>query len=128
MTDEGLEPGDICNRAGCVGVINYPEGDCSCHISPPCGYCTEAELCCDECGWRESDSVQIARKVPEPEKLKAFLVSVRVEDRFNDTSERIQAVFGRNATLESIEKWIDGFEVATFDSLDIKAIEDCINQ
>ncbi len=53
----GTEEGDACNRDGCTGVLeNLPDksmdGGCSCHRSPPCGYCTSTMPECPECGWR----------------------------------------------------------------------------
>lgn len=53
----GYEAGELCRRDGCAGVIVEGErrGDCSCHISPPCGACTEPREHCPECGWRLVD-------------------------------------------------------------------------
>lgn len=55
----GTEEGDVCNRDGCEGVIEFlPEnkdGSCSCHISPPCGHCTSTMPECPVCGWREEE-------------------------------------------------------------------------
>lgn len=47
-----LEDGDICPHCnfGTMGEVE-PEGDCSCHISPPCSKCTTTRLMCDECGY-----------------------------------------------------------------------------
>lgn len=43
------EPGDKCPN--CDGILELvPQGDCSCHISPPCHNCVEAVLICSECG------------------------------------------------------------------------------
>ncbi len=57
----GYAEGDICARNGCEGVIEmHPPEDCSCHISPPCGYCTAPRCYCPECDWQEKDE-------PEPE-------------------------------------------------------------
>lgn len=54
---EGYESGDTCNRDGCNGIIkeHEKEGCCSCHINPPCGYCTEPTAYCDECGWDDKE-------------------------------------------------------------------------
>lgn len=41
--------GDLC--ACGLGRFTYiREGDCSCHISPPCSSCVDAPLRCDACG------------------------------------------------------------------------------
>lgn len=57
MKDIGYEKGDICNRNGCIGIIDEheKEGCCSCHINPPCSYCTEQSEYCLECGWEASE-------------------------------------------------------------------------
>lgn len=58
MTDVlGFEEGETCGRKGCSGVIVEVarRGGCSCHISPPCGSCTEPLEECPECGWRLID-------------------------------------------------------------------------
>lgn len=54
---EGYIKGEICNRDRCKGVIKEHdiEGGCSCHINPPCSYCTKPKGYCDECGWDEND-------------------------------------------------------------------------
>lgn len=45
------EEGDSCPAPGCGGRLVYePDGGCTCHISPPCWACTEANLVCNECG------------------------------------------------------------------------------
>ncbi|MCW2195099.1 hypothetical protein AB7M45_007870 [Bradyrhizobium elkanii] len=46
-----LEEGQRCPIAGCDGtVVLVREGDCACHIAPPCPACTDAHLSCDVCG------------------------------------------------------------------------------
>lgn len=52
----GTFVGDVCARNGCGGVIaETAKGDCSCHISPPCGSCTEPREYCPECDWSAKD-------------------------------------------------------------------------
>ena len=53
----GYEVGDKCNRNGCKGVIAEKEidGGCSCHINPPCSFCTTPKEVCDICGWDAED-------------------------------------------------------------------------
>lgn len=53
IIEEGYCKGDACNRNGCKGVIEEREKDgcCSCHINPPCSYCTEPNFFCNTCGW-----------------------------------------------------------------------------
>ena len=57
--EEGFLEGEVCNRDGCTGIIEEGErqGDgCSCHINPPCGYCTQNPEYCPECGWEAEDA------------------------------------------------------------------------
>lgn len=44
------EKGETCE---CGGIIDEyeKEGCCSCHINPPCSYCTEQTAFCPDCGW-----------------------------------------------------------------------------
>lgn len=51
--NEGVINGEVCNRNGCTGIIEEHEtdGGCSCHIKPPCSYCTTSREYCPECGW-----------------------------------------------------------------------------
>ncbi len=32
------------------GELTYLAENCTCHINPPCGYCIDAPLTCNECG------------------------------------------------------------------------------
>jgi hypothetical protein len=51
MADLGYIEGEICNRHGCNGIMaERPIENCSCHISPPCGSCTEERGYCTKCG------------------------------------------------------------------------------
>lgn len=50
--ETGYLVGETCNRNGCAGVIDErAKGDCSCHISPPCGSCTTPREFCPVCDW-----------------------------------------------------------------------------
>jgi hypothetical protein len=51
------QEGDICGIDGCTGILAYEKaGECTCHISPPCSACVNANLTCPECGeWFEGD-------------------------------------------------------------------------
>lgn len=54
----GTEEGEVCGRRGCDGVIEIKmpdDGSCSCHISPPCSYCTSSTFACPKCGWVATD-------------------------------------------------------------------------
>lgn len=60
--EHSYEEGGVCGRNGCAGHIaaRTVEG-CSCHISPPCGACTEPRNFCPECDWDEAED-----PAPEP--------------------------------------------------------------
>ena len=45
--------GDPCPDGECGGSLSWsPDGDCSCHMSPPCLACVPGILHCGEC-WEE---------------------------------------------------------------------------
>lgn len=53
--EPGFLKGEPCNRDGCDGIIEqHREGGCSCHINPPCGYCTDDSQYCPKCNWENS--------------------------------------------------------------------------
>lgn len=45
--------GERCGRNGCAGIIAEKRSDvgCSCHIAPPCSFCTTPREYCPECDW-----------------------------------------------------------------------------
>lgn len=62
----GLEEGDRCQRQHgdgtiCMGRIEHlpdrsdPHAGCSCHLSPPCSFCTSTMPECQRCGWRSEE-------------------------------------------------------------------------
>jgi len=68
----GTVGGDVCGRGGCVGVIaiELQEGSCSCHINPPCSFCTDKKYYCPVCGWRSEDDER--RRVDDNKKCDVF--------------------------------------------------------
>lgn len=54
---EGYEEGEVCGRDGCDGIIEEHDidGGCSCHINPPCSYCTTPKEFYPVCGWEAAD-------------------------------------------------------------------------
>lgn len=59
---QNLEEGCVCPACN-EGSLQYKpineDHGCSCHISPPCSYCTDTVLTCDDCGFREGDDVEV---------------------------------------------------------------------
>jgi len=57
VVEYGTLAGDICHREvngfPCEGIIEEPEGSCSCHINPPCAKCMEP-LKCSQCDWNSN--------------------------------------------------------------------------
>lgn len=50
---DNYEEGQYCPD-GCGGKLMYPPSDnCSCHINPPCGECSNRTLVCDICAWED---------------------------------------------------------------------------
>jgi hypothetical protein len=46
-----MSEGDPCPSC-CQGVMEYQtDGDCSCHINPPCSSCTDSVLRCSQCDY-----------------------------------------------------------------------------
>lgn len=62
--EEGIEKGEVCNRNGCDGIIESAgkEGSCSCHINPPCSYCTTSDEFCPKCGWDAAEEQRMAEQ------------------------------------------------------------------
>jgi hypothetical protein len=51
-----MEEGDKCPNPECKGIMAYElQGECTCHIIPPCFNCVEAPLVCDTCGLTEEE-------------------------------------------------------------------------
>ena len=51
MGELGYTEGERCNRHGCNGIMaERAVENCSCHIWPPCGACTEERGYCPKCG------------------------------------------------------------------------------
>jgi hypothetical protein len=60
--DFGTAEGETCRRNGCDGVLvtRMPnEGSCSCHINPPCSYCTSSTIACTKCDWAACNDIVI---------------------------------------------------------------------
>lgn len=50
--------GDKCVHSDCDGLFEYiRQGQCSCHISPPCSSCVDAPLVCNKCGEYSEDEI-----------------------------------------------------------------------
>lgn len=57
--EHGTLKGETCNRNECDGVIEHErEGFCSCHLNPPCSYCTDDSQYCPKCGWENQSEIE----------------------------------------------------------------------
>lgn len=55
---DDIEEGNKCADPECKGLMGFrPVENCSCHINPPCGACTDNPLVCLECGLQIGDSI-----------------------------------------------------------------------
>ncbi len=106
MTEEGYENGAKCNRDGCEGVIEQHDTDgcCSCHIHPPCGYCTTPREYCPVCEWdaedeqREVEQAHVRSVMDNPELRERY----ERESAEREKSDRLfwEAYRGNNAVTE----------------------------
>ena len=120
----GLFEGDICLRNGCEGKIKLLETDecCSCHINPPCGYCTTPREYCPECDWTASDELKISningfhtrynpktneyagwkRRELDPTKIDYHIFS------HTSSSQKCEGVYPEGTSAEDVEKKVKG--------------------
>lgn len=108
-TEKGYLDGEKCNRDGCEGIIYHsPEGSCSCHINPPCSYCTDDGAYCPECDWSNADdNREVRRKELENPK------PVFVWDSEAAKRKRIEQNVGK---VFEVIKYFDDHAVATIGS------------
>jgi hypothetical protein len=102
MENIGLTKGETCNRDGCTGIIDeHPkEGSCSCHINPPCGYCTTDTSYCPVCEWCPDDDV-----VPvDPEVQKKQQAAWAAEnERWQNRRESFYRKFNGGESITELE-------------------------
>lgn len=81
--------GEQCNRNGCKGVIEEYEkkGSCSCHINPPCSYCTTLSEYCPECGWSAEDEQNEYLREHSKKQTATIYQYKSDEQRFNELKD-----------------------------------------
>jgi hypothetical protein len=96
----GLVKGDVCGRNDCKGVIDEheKEGGCSCHINPPCSYCTTDTAYCPVCDWSCDD------EIPAP-------IDPEIRKRNEDSWAEMRAK--EDARIKSFFKKYNGMEPVT---------------
>ena len=82
-----LEEG--CNCPECKeGILDWvSNGNCSCHINPPCSACVDALLTCDKCGFQEEQEKVISVLNSAPFTLRVYFPQVIDENKINWTYE-----------------------------------------
>jgi len=127
MTDFGQEEGDTCWRNGCQGRISvWPVENCSCHIHPPCGSCTEAREHCPVCDWRAKDDTDYRfvptefyglsiRETVKPTPLDPRKIDYRIKGHSN-ASQLCEGVYPETATMEEVELRVRGTFGGRFES------------
>lgn len=129
MSDKfGQEEGEICWRNGCQGTIAVAErtGDCSCHIAPPCGSCTEPREYCPECDWHAKDEALVSYRHlgggiserltgPQPRPLDPRKIDYRVHSHTN-ASQMVEGVYPEGVTRSDVEACVRGTFGGRFES------------
>jgi len=145
VNELGYLEDEVCGRDGCEELISLKEvdGGCSCHISPPCSYCTTLREHCAECGWdaeeeqeAEQLQVQLARQARSEEEKQAErryweLVKIRNlprtfdpkrinAEKFSHTNSSmiVEGWFPAGMTMEEVRKEVNGTFGGRFGSFD----------
>lgn len=95
----GYSKDETCNRDNCKGAIHEhdTDGGCSCHINPPCSYCTENRSYCPECGWDGKEEDDLAYQEETKNYYKGF-GSKEMHDDYHK-QKLIQDEFDRKFSL-----------------------------
>jgi hypothetical protein len=109
MAEEvGVVKGEVCNRNGCGGIIDEheKEGSCSCHINPPCGYCTTDSAYCPVCDWEAGDE-PIKKIDPEIEKRNMEYYRQQRED-WDAKRKLFYARYNGKEPINELQFWSEG--------------------
>jgi len=119
MSEFGQEEGATCWRNGCQGKISVRlVENCSCHIHPPCGSCTEAREYCPECDWHAKDDDQVTYRHlgggisemlfgPQPRPLDPRKIDYRITSHSN-ASQKCEGVYPEGATMADVLEQVRG--------------------
>lgn len=125
MSEPGYEKGDVCGRNGCTGIIREHEDSergCSCHINPPCSYCTTAHEYCPVCDWDGEEEQaeyeqQIAARTKAQRQTWYQPRTVRsldptkidfIRKGHTNASMKVEGVYPPNTAIEEVEKLVRG--------------------
>ena len=109
------EEGDKCPER-CGGVLAYPKVEnCSCHISPPCGACTNNLLTCPVCGWVEDGpdyhDIKVAPGLYVREYKPRPLCNAKIDYRtkvHSNSSMIREGVYPEGTTQEEVRAVVNG--------------------
>lgn len=101
-TEKGEVKGEVCNRDGCQGIIDEheKEGSCSCHIHPPCGYCTTDSSYCPECNWEPADDIKKIDPEIERQQIESYH---RENERWRAARDLFYNKFNGNEPITELE-------------------------
>lgn len=115
----GYEEGEKCNRSGCAGFIaTHASENCSCHIAPPCGSCTDLRNHCPECDWQEKNDPLVIQEVTTiymqtgwVDRSKRALDPTKIDYRIemhSNSSQLCIGVYPEGATAAEVESRVKG--------------------
>lgn len=119
MSEFGQMEGETCWRNGCQGVVAVaPVENCSCHIRPPCGPCTEPREFCPVCEWRAVDDEDyryvpteyvglMVRERAKPQPLDPRKIDYRIKSHSN-ASQICEGVYPEGTTIAEVEARVRG--------------------
>lgn len=119
-----IEEGDKCPEKDCGGIMFFPKSEnCSCHISPPCGSCTDIKLTCRECGYEEIPEhhhwIQVAPGLSMREDAPRPLDNTKVDYRIkmhSGCSQICEGVYPEGMASAEVRKVVDGTFGGRFES------------
>jgi len=105
--ESGLVKGETCNRNDCKGIIaeHDKEGGCSCHINPPCSYCTTDTAYCPDCNWQAGDDYVAVDPEIEKRNRDSYAAQMKKWDEQRDSFYR---KFHSKETIEKLEMRHEG--------------------
>lgn len=120
MSDLGFCEGEACGRDGCDGVISIERvSNCSCHLHAPCWAHENADMCCEECGWKAADDPLCVREIvsisfgyaPDIQTKPRVLDPTKIDwvDKLHTSSSMIkEGVFPIGTEPSEVEKAVRG--------------------
>lgn len=115
----GYAEGEICNREGCIGLIDsHPSEGCSCHINPPCFACTSPRNFCPVCDWEEKDDPLVIMEVTTiylpsgaTDRRKRVLDPTKIDYRIeghSNFSQKVIGVYPEGTSSNEVEARVKG--------------------